>query len=153
QTPLMAAAIFGHDEIVSLLLAAGADVQLKDDLGLTALDWSVRRGFSNVGHLLDSAASPNGSRSVTNGNSYSQSALNTFAATADEEDAERELRADQLPANGAETVDSPKARVGIAGLAMLRSRANQISDENATTEVAAWSDEAPATVDQATDSS
>jgi TonB family protein len=48
QTALMLAAIFGHEELVSLLLAAGADVKAMDGLGLTASDWSERRGFSKL---------------------------------------------------------------------------------------------------------
>jgi len=45
QTALMLAAFFGHTDIVRLLLAAGADARLQDRLGLTAMEWSERRGF------------------------------------------------------------------------------------------------------------
>jgi TonB family protein len=54
----MLAAVFGHDGIVSLLLAAGADVTLIDSLGLTAMEWAVRRGFSNVAQLIANASTP-----------------------------------------------------------------------------------------------
>ena len=54
----MLAAVFGRDEIVSLLLAAGADVTLKDSLDLTAMEWSVRRGFSHIAQLIADASTP-----------------------------------------------------------------------------------------------
>jgi hypothetical protein len=40
QTALMLAAGFNRQEVVSLLLAAGANTELQDDLGLTAVDWA-----------------------------------------------------------------------------------------------------------------
>jgi TonB family protein len=52
QTPLMLAAFFGRADIVRLLLEAGADVELKDGLGLSAREWAERRGFSEIIELL-----------------------------------------------------------------------------------------------------
>lgn len=42
QTPLMLAAAFGHENVVALLLGAGADKELQDELGLSAKDWSAK---------------------------------------------------------------------------------------------------------------
>ena len=41
HTPLYAAAIDGHREIAELLIAKGADVNAKDSIGMTALDWAL----------------------------------------------------------------------------------------------------------------
>lgn len=49
STPLMMAAMYGSAESVRTLLEAGADASLKNDLGLTALDFAKR------GHKPDSA--------------------------------------------------------------------------------------------------
>ena len=57
HTALMVAAIFGHVEIARVLLGAEANVNLKDNLGLTARDWADRRGSWEVAQLL-SIASP-----------------------------------------------------------------------------------------------
>jgi ankyrin repeat protein len=46
-TPLMAAALDGQDDVVDLLLAAGADPGLKDADDWTAADWAEA-----AGHLL-----------------------------------------------------------------------------------------------------
>lgn len=42
----------GRSDIVRLLLEAGADVSLRDNLGLTATDWAQRKGFIDVTQLL-----------------------------------------------------------------------------------------------------
>lgn len=58
QTALILAAVMGRLEIVPLLLDAGADARLQDRSGLTALEWSRRRGFWEVTQLLASASPP-----------------------------------------------------------------------------------------------
>ena len=40
RTPLHRAAYYGHKEIVVLLIAKGADVNVKNDVGYTPLDWN-----------------------------------------------------------------------------------------------------------------
>jgi hypothetical protein len=48
QTPLILATIFGHTHLIPLLLDAGADPQLRDNLGLNAIDWAQRRGATEA---------------------------------------------------------------------------------------------------------
>ena len=52
QTPLILAIVFRRIKILSLLLEAGADPQLRDSLGLNAVDWAERRGFLEGVKLL-----------------------------------------------------------------------------------------------------
>lgn len=52
QTPLIIATVFRRIKILSLLLEAGADPQLRDDLGLNAVDWAERKGFAEGVKLL-----------------------------------------------------------------------------------------------------
>lgn len=52
QTPLILATIFGHTHLISLLLDAGADPQLRDNLGLNAVDWAQRRGATEALDVL-----------------------------------------------------------------------------------------------------
>ena len=52
QTPLIIAVVFRRLKILSLLLEAGADPQLRDDLGLNAVDWAERKGFVEGVQLL-----------------------------------------------------------------------------------------------------
>jgi ankyrin repeat protein/TonB-like protein len=54
QTALILATIFGHTHLISVLLNAGADPQLRDNLGLNALDWAQRRGSSEAFDVLNS---------------------------------------------------------------------------------------------------
>jgi hypothetical protein len=48
QTPLILATIFGHTHLIPLLLDAGADPQVRDNLGLNAIDWAQRRGATEA---------------------------------------------------------------------------------------------------------
>lgn len=48
QTALILATIFGHTHLIPLLLDAGADPQLRDNLGLNAIDWAQRRGATEA---------------------------------------------------------------------------------------------------------
>ena len=52
QTPLILATIFGHTHLIPLLLKAGADPHLRDNLGLNALDWAQRRGATEAIELF-----------------------------------------------------------------------------------------------------
>ena len=52
HTPLMLAVLFRRTKILSLLLEAGADPELRDALGLNALDWAERKGFAEGVKLL-----------------------------------------------------------------------------------------------------
>lgn len=56
HTPLMVAAIFGHVEIARLLIDAGAELSLEDNLGMTAKQWADRRGSKGVAELLSKAS-------------------------------------------------------------------------------------------------
>lgn len=42
----------GRSDILRLLLQAGADVRLRDNHGLTAIDWAQRKGLPNITQLL-----------------------------------------------------------------------------------------------------
>src|SRR6185295_11319362 len=56
QTPLILAIVFMRIQILSLLLEAGADPQVRDSLGLNAVDWAERRGFAEGVKLLTQRA-------------------------------------------------------------------------------------------------
>jgi hypothetical protein len=56
QTPLMLAAAFNHQDIVNLLLKARANVEIQDDLGLTALDWGTQ--FPAITELISKSMQP-----------------------------------------------------------------------------------------------
>ena len=45
QTALILAVIFGHTDLVRQLVKAGANPQLRDNLGLDAIEWAQRRGL------------------------------------------------------------------------------------------------------------
>lgn len=51
-TPLMMAAMYGTPAAVKLLLEAGADPTLKNQLGLTALDFAQRGNRKDAGELI-----------------------------------------------------------------------------------------------------
>ena len=66
QTPLILATIFGHTHLIPLLLEAGADPELRDNLGLNAVDWAQRRGATEVIDVLSGTISePSPTRFVT----------------------------------------------------------------------------------------
>ncbi len=48
----MLASLMGHDQVVPILLEAGANPFIRDTHGLTALEWAQRRGFQQVIELL-----------------------------------------------------------------------------------------------------
>ncbi len=52
QTALILAVIFGHTKLVELLIRAGADPHLRDNLGLDAIEWAQRRGLTEALALL-----------------------------------------------------------------------------------------------------
>ena len=52
QTALILAVIFGHTNLVKLLMSAGADPQLRDNLGLNAVEWAQRRGLTEAVAIL-----------------------------------------------------------------------------------------------------
>ena len=54
-TPLMMAAMYGSPASVTTLLAAGADPTLKNDLGLSALDFAERGGQPDALELIAAA--------------------------------------------------------------------------------------------------
>ncbi len=59
-TPLMIASANGHKEIVSILLENGADPNIQNELGRTALQYAVRYEFIEIIQmLLDYKADPN----------------------------------------------------------------------------------------------
>ena len=52
QTALILAVIFGRTNLIKLLMKAGADPQLRDNLGLNAVEWAQRRGLTEVVAIL-----------------------------------------------------------------------------------------------------
>ena len=52
-TPLMMAAMYGSPEAVKHLIQAGADLRLKNQLGLTALDFAIRGQRQNSKELIE----------------------------------------------------------------------------------------------------
>ena len=52
QTPLILAVIFGHTELIRVLVKAGADPELRDNLGLNAIEWAKRRGLNEALEIL-----------------------------------------------------------------------------------------------------
>lgn len=53
QSALILAVIFGHTNLVRLLINAGADPQLRDNLGLNAIEWAKRRGAREALEILN----------------------------------------------------------------------------------------------------
>jgi len=56
-TPLMMAAMYGSPEAVKVLIQAGADLTLKNQLGMTALDFAVRGQRPNARELIETGLS------------------------------------------------------------------------------------------------
>ena len=52
QTALILAVIFGRTNLIKLLMKAGADPQLRDNLGLNAVEWAQRRGLTEAVAIL-----------------------------------------------------------------------------------------------------
>ncbi|HYK22759.1 MAG TPA: ankyrin repeat domain-containing protein [Pyrinomonadaceae bacterium] len=52
RTALILAVIFGHTNLVRILVNAGADPHLRDNLGLNAIEWAKRRGLSEALAIL-----------------------------------------------------------------------------------------------------
>lgn len=55
STPLMMAALYGSPEAVKHLIQAGADVTLKNHLGMSALDFAIRGHRRNSQELIETA--------------------------------------------------------------------------------------------------
>jgi hypothetical protein len=55
QTALILAVIFGHTNVVKILINAGANTDLRDNLGLNALEWAQRRGLREAVNILTNA--------------------------------------------------------------------------------------------------
>jgi hypothetical protein len=64
QTALILAIIFGHTNLVRMLMNAGADPQLRDNLGLNAVEWARRRGLHEALALLTNTPEPAARRRI-----------------------------------------------------------------------------------------
>jgi Ankyrin repeats (3 copies) len=58
QTALILAIIFGRTNLVRMLINAGADPQLRDNLGLNAIEWARRRGLNEALSILTNKPDP-----------------------------------------------------------------------------------------------
>ncbi len=58
QTALILAIIFGHTNLVRILMNAGADPKMRDNLGLDAIAWAQRRGLPEASAILTNKPSP-----------------------------------------------------------------------------------------------
>jgi ankyrin repeat protein len=54
-TPLMMAAMYGSSEAVKLLLAEGADTAMKNQLGMTAVDFANKANRPEAAELITAA--------------------------------------------------------------------------------------------------
>ncbi|KZO96536.1 ankyrin [Calocera viscosa TUFC12733] len=61
-TPLMIAASAGQDDIVELLIGAGADVKAVNEKGITALHYAASKGRHEIGKLLVASGADSSSR-------------------------------------------------------------------------------------------
>jgi hypothetical protein len=63
QSALILAVIFGHTNLIRMLMRAGADPRLRDNLGLDAIEWAKRRGLNEAYAILtnepEAATRPN----------------------------------------------------------------------------------------------
>jgi TonB family protein len=59
RTPLILAILFRRTQILRLLLDAGADPKQCDSLGLNAMDWAERKGFSEGLKLINQSQTAN----------------------------------------------------------------------------------------------
>jgi len=112
----MLAAIFGHEEIVKLLLAAGADVNLMDSLGLTAADWAIRRGFPQLAQMVATTAAP---IEQPNPPAENPAAVSGSLLSISGGNIQSETETASTPANQQEITARPKSGL----LAVLRARA------------------------------
>lgn len=58
QSALILAVIFGHTNLVRMLVNAGANPQLRDNLGLNAIEWAQRRGLNEAYAILTTTPDP-----------------------------------------------------------------------------------------------
>ncbi|HEX6717106.1 MAG TPA: ankyrin repeat domain-containing protein [Pyrinomonadaceae bacterium] len=58
RTALILAVIFGHTKLIKLLMDAGANPHLRDDLGLNAIEWAQRRGLPDAVAILTNTSQP-----------------------------------------------------------------------------------------------
>lgn len=58
QTALILAVIFGHTHLVQLLVNAGANPRLRDNLGLDAVEWAKRRGLAEAIEIFGTSSQP-----------------------------------------------------------------------------------------------
>jgi len=58
QSALILAVIFGHTNLVRMLMKAGANPHLRDNLGLDAIEWAKRRGLNEAHAILTNKPEP-----------------------------------------------------------------------------------------------
>ena len=58
QTALILAIIFGRTNLVRILMNAGADPKMRDNLGLDAIEWAQRRGLNEAHAILTKTPEP-----------------------------------------------------------------------------------------------
>ena len=121
QTPLMLASIFGHEEVVALLLLAGADSTLSDPRDLTAKEWAVRRGFHDIAQLIED-------------HSGHRSPLQSRKPTARSSPAAREDSPEKVSEPTPASEQTPTPKMGGAAAAILRNRLGRSIENNAIPE-------------------